>query len=63
MKYKACIIGGTGLVGTQLLRLLCDDNDCEEIICFSRNKVVEHSKIKSFLDNNISSLFKKICIK
>ncbi|MGQ8336562.1 NAD(P)H-binding protein [Sunxiuqinia sp. A32] len=47
MNLKACIIGATGLVGSQLVRLLLDDNNFERVLVFSRSTTTfKHPKLE-----------------
>ena len=45
-KRKAILIGATGLVGTELLKLLLEDQDYEKIVTVGRRKTnIHHSKL------------------
>ena len=47
---KAIIIGATGLVGGELLKQLCEDKNCNEIVAFVRRVVpVRHSKLRQVI--------------
>ncbi|WP_196892953.1 NAD(P)H-binding protein [Aureivirga marina] len=49
MKYKAVVIGATGLVGGHLVQYLIDDENCTELRLIVRRKTkFEHIKIKEF---------------
>lgn len=52
MKKTALILGATGLTGTQLLKLLIDDNSYDKIKLFSRKKIEGlPSKVQQFIGN------------
>ncbi len=47
MKYKACILGATGLIGSFLVEVLVEDNSCTEVICLvRRHSELIHSKVR-----------------
>jgi uncharacterized protein YbjT (DUF2867 family) len=49
MKTKAVIVGASGLVGSHLLDLLLQNNQFDEIRCFSRKKLpIKHQKLIQF---------------
>lgn len=46
MKRKACILGATGLVGSQLLNYLLEDDKYDEVLVYARRSTgVEHPKL------------------
>jgi len=49
MKKTAIVIGATGLVGTALLQLLCEQDSYESIKVIARKKGFENPKIEYFL--------------
>jgi len=52
MGKTAIILGATGLTGTNLLKLLIDDNSYEKIKLFSRKKIEElPSKVQQYIGN------------
>ncbi len=54
---NAVIIGATGLVGSELLKLLCEDADYERVIVASRRELsFYHPKIKTVLFKDLSEL-------
>lgn len=52
MAYTANIIGATGLVGTELIKQLIADEECQEIRSFSRNVLeLASKKLQSYIIN------------
>ncbi|MDE3272523.1 NAD-dependent epimerase/dehydratase family protein [Pseudoalteromonas sp. G4] len=47
MSKKAIVIGATGLVGNELVKLLCKTNDISEVVVIARRELVfNHAKLK-----------------
>lgn len=56
----AVIIGATGLVGSELLQLICQDDEIESVVVATRREIsFHHPKIKTILFNDISELRSK----
>lgn len=50
MKYRAVIVGATGLTGTYVLNLLLEDEDYVEVVTLSRKRINnKHPKHKNYL--------------
>lgn len=53
----AVLIGATGLVGSELLKLLCADDSFEQVVVATRRKLdFAHPKIKTILFSDIADL-------
>lgn len=49
-KLTALVIGGTGLVGNELVRLLIQNDDFEKVVVFGRGSInIDHPKLTEYL--------------
>lgn len=58
MKRKACILGATGLVGSQLLNYLLEDDKYDEVLVYARRSTgVEHPKLREIVGDLLDEDF------
>lgn len=58
MKRKACILGATGLVGSQLLNYLLEDDKYDEVLVYARRSTgVEHPKLHEIVGDLLDESF------
>lgn len=58
MKRKACILGATGLVGSQLLNYLLEDDKYDEVLVYARRSTgVEHPKLREIVGDLLDEGF------
>lgn len=54
--YKALVIGATGSVGSELVRILLSHNNCDQLTTITRKSISGHPKLRSIVWNDFSNI-------